>query len=538
MESMKQLFVLFALACSLLGQCLAQERVDKHGMYEVVLQGKDAGNPFIDLELTATFRRGGETYTPEGFYDGDGTYRVRFMPPSAGEWTYVTRSNHPDLDGKTGSFTAVEGTNKGPVRVANVHHFAHADGTPFHPFGTTIYEWAFQPEAKKLETLATMKKSPFNKARMLAVPPYKPNYITGPGKLTEFPFVGTSRDDFDFSRFNPAYFRSLERDVKRLSDLGIQVDLILFRPYDKGQWGFDTTSDAVNQRFVRYMVARFAAFQNVWWSLANENSYIRHLTDEDFDRYFQIVQKYDPYGHLRSIHNADRIYDYNKPWVTHVSLQYYNAVKVFGVSPMLRDMYRKPIVHDEINYEGNSPSRWGQLSGEELTRRFWVALVGGAYATHGEILENGWIGGGGHLAGTSPARIGFLRKIVEAGPKGGLTPIDQLFVMNAAGQAGEYYLYYFGEDKPTEFPFVLPVKELRKGMKFKADIIDTWNMTVTPVADTFEIGEPPRYRVADVKNRVIGLPGKPYMALRIQRVGEMPKAAPKRAPGAIVEDEL
>jgi hypothetical protein len=535
---MKQLYVLFFLACGLLGQCLAQERVEKHGMYEVVLKGNDAGNPFIDLELTATFTRGGETYTPEGFYDGDGTYRVRFMPPSAGEWTYVTRSNHPDLDGRKGSFTAVEGTNKGPVRVANVHHFAHADGTPFYPFGTTIYEWAFQPEAKKLETLATMKKAPFNKARMLAVPPYKPNYITGPGKLTEFPFVGTSRDDFDFSRFNPAYFKSLERDVKRLSDLGIQVDLILFRPYDKGQWGFDTTSDAVNQRFVRYMVARFAAFQNIWWSLANENSYIRHLTDEDFDRYFQIVQKYDPYGHLRSIHNADRIYDYNKPWVTHVSLQYYNAVKVFGVSPMLRDMYRKPIVHDEINYEGNSPSRWGQLSGEELSHRFWIALVGGAYATHGEILENGWIGGGGHLAGTSPERIGFLRKIVEAGPKGGMTPIDQLFVMNAAGQAGEYYLYYFGTDKPTEFPFVLPVKELRKGMKFKADIIDTWNMTVTPVPDTFEIGEPPRYRVADVKNRVIKLPGKPYMALRIQRVGEMPKAAPKRAPGEIVEEEL
>lgn len=541
-------FLLLLLLCAW-AVCIpaaAQQRVEQYGMYEVVLKGKDAGNPFIDLELTATFTRGGERFTPEGFYDGDGTYRVRFMPPAAGQWTYVTHSNHPDLDGKTGSFTAVEGANKGPVRVADTHHFAHADGTPFRPFGTTIYEWAFQPESKKLETLATLKKAPFNKARMLAVPPYKPGYVDGPGKLTGFPFVGTSRDNFDFSRFNPAYFRSLERDVKRLSDLGIQVDLILFRPYDKGQWGFDTTSDAVNQRFVRYMVARFAAFQNIWWSLANENSYIRHLTDEDFDRYFQIVQKYDPYQHLRSIHNADRIYDYNKPWVTHVSLQYYNAVKVFGVSPMLRDMYRKPIVHDEINYEGNSPSRWGQLSGEELTRRFWVALVGGAYATHGEVLESGkvrgWIAGGGQLAGTSPERIGFLRKIVEAGPRRGLAPIDQLFVMNAAGEPGEYYLYYFGDEKPAEFPFVLPVKGLRKGMKFRADIIDTWNMTVTPVPDTFEIGEPPRYRVADVHNRVIRLPGKPYMALRIQRVGDMPEAArePIRKPaaGAIVEEEL
>jgi len=532
---MKALLVLLLLLCSPVSS-FAQERVDRYGVYEVVLKGADGGNPFIDLELSATFTRGDERYTPEGFYDGDGTYRIRFMPPTAGEWTWVTRSNHPDLDGKKGSFLSVESRNKGPVRVANVHHFAHADGTRFFPFGTTIYEWAFQPEAKKLETLATLRKSAFNKARMLAVPPYKPNYLSGPGKLTDFPFVGTARGNFDFSRFNPVYFRNLERDVQRLADLGIQVDLILFRPYDKGQWGFDTTSDAVNQRFLRYMVARFAAYQNIWWSLANENSYIKHLTDEDFDRYFQIVQQYDPYGHLRSIHNADRIYDYNKPWVTHVSLQYYNAVKVFGVSPLLRDIYRKPIVHDEINYEGNSPSRWGQLSGEELTRRFWIALTGGAYATHGEILDNGWIGGGGHLAGTSPERIAFLRRTVEAGPREGLKPIDQLFVMNAAGKAGDYYLVYFGDERPLEWPFVLPVAELKPGMRFRVEVIDTWNMTIAPVAGDFEIGELTRYRVADKDKRSIALPGKPYMALRIQRVGAMPKGAPAKAPGAEADD--
>ena len=108
--------------------------------------------------------------------------------------------------------------------------------------------------------------------------------------------------------------------------------------------------------------------------------------------------------------------------------------------------------------------------------------------------------------------------------------------MNAAGKAGEYYLYYFGEEKSTEFPFVLPVAGLRKGTKFRADVIDTWNMTVTPVPGTFEIGDLPRYRAADVKNRVIGLPGKPYMALRIQRVGDLPKGPTAATPGAVADD--
>lgn len=168
------LFAHFLLLCGL-DDSHAQERIDKWGVYEVVLKGQDAGDPFIDLELSATFTRGSESYTPEGFYDGKGTYRIRFMPPSACEWTWVTRSNHPDLDGKKGAFTSVEGKNKGPARVVKTHHFAHADGTPFHPFGTTIYEWAFQPEAMKLQTLDTLRKTAFNKARMLAVPPYRPS---------------------------------------------------------------------------------------------------------------------------------------------------------------------------------------------------------------------------------------------------------------------------------------------------------------------------------------------------------------------------
>lgn len=498
---------------------VAQERVEKYGVFELTLKGSDAGNPFIDLQLTATFTQGNKTFTPEGFYDGNGTYKIRFMPDQEGEWTYTTASNHNDLNNKKGSFICTPSAkNKGPVRVRNTFNFAYADGTPFYPFGTTIYEWSFQPEDKKAQTIASLKASPFNKARMLAIPPYKANYLEGPGKLTVFPFMGSSKADWDFSRFNPLFFQRLEADIKQLNEIGVQADLILFRPYDKGKWGFDMMNDATNQRYLRYMIARFAAFENVWWSLCNENSFIKHLSDEDWDRYFQVVQQYDPYGHLRSIHNADRIYDYNKPWVTHVSLQYYNAVKVFGVSPLLRDMYKKPIVHDEINYEGNIPSRWGQLTGEEMTRRFWIAFIGGAYATHGEALQGGWISGGGKLTGTSPARIAFLKKIVEAGPAEGLRPLDQYYLLNTAGKYGDYYLIYFGEQTPGSWTFLLPDDELKKGMRFKVDIIDTWNMTIKPVEQEFEIDSISRYNVTDKKKSTIKLPGKPYIALRIQRV--------------------
>ena len=50
------------------------------------------------------------------------------------------------------------------------------------------------------------------------------------------------------------------------------------------------------------------------------------------NRLFQIVDIKDPYQHMLSIHNADVLYDYTKPWVTHVSFQYYNAVRAFGAA--------------------------------------------------------------------------------------------------------------------------------------------------------------------------------------------------------------
>lgn len=535
---MKFIRPLLAAALLCLGLNLhAQEKVAQWGVFELTLKGSDAGNPFVNTQLVGEFRHGNEVFHPDGFYDGDGVYKIRFMPDKQGEWTYSVSSNHLELDKKKGSFTCIAPAKNvhGPVVVSHKYHFAYADSTAYFPFGTTIYEWAFRSQALQDETIQTLKNSPFNKARMLAVPPYKENYVNGPEKLTVFPFVGTAKENFDFSRFNPEFFHRLENNIKQLEAIGVEADLILFRPYDGGKWGFDKTDDDTNIRFLKYMVARFAAYHNIWWSMANENSFMRQLTDEDWDRYFQVVQKADPYNHLRSIHNAERIYDYNKPWVTHVSLQYYNVVKVPYGTSLLRDIYRKPIVNDEINYEGNIDRRWGQLSGEEMTFRFWNAYIGGGYATHGETTSTNWISKGGKLNGESPARIAFLRKIVEAGPQDGLTPIDHYFTPNLAGKAGEFYLLYFGKDTPVTWDFKLPKEALADGMKFKVDVIDTWNMIVTPVNKIFEIKKIDNYSFMD-KSMPIKLTGKPYLALRITRVDGNTPAKPQKKQNELNED--
>ena len=55
-------------------------------------------------------------------------------------------------------------------------------------------------------------------------------------------------------------------------------------------------------------------------------------------------------------------------------------------------------------------------------------------------------------------------------------------------------------------------------MKFKVEIIDTWNMTVTPYPDTFTLKAKNKYRMVDVNGGSVKLPAKPYMLLRITEV--------------------
>ena len=481
-----------------------EKKVERWGIFEISLEGPKDGNPFIDAKFSAEFKCKNRILEVDGFYDGDGIYRVRFMPDTLGSWTYLTKSNEDELDGVSGQFKCVEPSpgNHGPVRVRNVYHFAYADGTPFFPVGTTCYAWIHQGEELERQTLETLKKSPFNKLRMCVFPKH---YVFNLNEPVYHPFEGSLSKGWDFARFNPDFFRHLEQRISDLLALGIEADVILFHPYDR--WGYSTMDQETDERYLRYIVARLAAFRNVWWSLANEYDLMKTKKMEDWDRFFQIIQEKDPYQHLRSIHNCKNFYDYSKPWVTHLSVQYQGID--FSKIIEWRKRYQKPVIIDECGYEGNIQYHWGNLPPQELVRRFWEGICRGAYVTHGETYLHPkdilWWSKGGLLYGKSPERIAFLRKILEEGLSHDLEPMD-LKAEGAchaacAGEEDEYYLVYFGIHQPAFQPLCLPV-----GNKYNIDLIDTWNMTITPLKSKVE-GK------CEVK-----LPGKPYIALRIQKI--------------------
>ena len=501
----------------------AQSPVEQWGIFELALNGPTNGNPFVDVGFSARVTQGDTTIEANGFYDGAGIYRVRFMPSKPGEWQYATESNAAELNGKTGRFQAAAPSrnNHGPVRVAHTFHFAYADGTPYKELGTTCYAWVHQDESLQEQTLQTLATAPFNKVRFCVFPKH---YSWNTNEPELYPFEGTVPHTWNFSRFNPKFFQHFEKRVADLQALGIEADIILFHPYDEGHWGFDRMPSEADDRYLRYVVSRMAAFRNVWWSLANEYDFMKQKRESDWDRFFQIVESSDPYGHLRSIHNGSRLYNHNKPWVTHASIQNGSAVEDAGRAVLYRDVYRKPVVFDEVKYEGNIPKRWGNLSAEELVFRFWEGTVAGTYIGHGETyLEPHdilWWSKGGILRGQSPPRLAFLRKVLEDSPAEGIDPIDKWQDPRFGGQAAEYYLLYFGKETPGSWAFELPKAKLQNGMKFTAEVLDTWDMTTEQVPGVFTVKRKDDYLFADENRRTIKLPGKPYIAVRVKRVKE------------------
>ena len=464
-------------AFTLIGAAASTQQVEQWDIFELTLEGPGEGNPFAEVQLSAEFTQNGRTSAPDGFYDGEGTYCIRFMPDALGEWEYVTKSNRDELDGQKGCFTCVSPSadNHGPVRVHDEVFLRYADGTSYLQFGTTCYAWTHQGDAMEEQTLRTLAEAPFNKMRMCVFPK---SYSYNQNEPVYYPYEGEPLKDWDLTRFKPEFWHHFEKRIRDLMQLGIEADIILFHSYDR--WGFKEMGHQTNLYYLRYAVARLAAYRNVWWSFANEYD-LHKWPMEDWDAYFQLVQEKDPYNRLRSIHNCREWYDHTKPWVTHLSVQGASWVEQIGKALDVREKYRKPVLFDEVRYEGNIKQGWGNITAEQMVKEFWIGTIGGCYVGHGETYQHPedllWWAKGGVLRGQSPQRIMFLKQIMAQAPV--FDELDASVVSDTCGmlsKPGEYYLLYSTDESAVTL-------ELPGEQPYRVEIIDTWEMSVTFAED-------------------------------------------------------
>ena len=389
-------------------------------VHEVALTADSAyANPYTDVAVTATFTSpGGDTLTVPGFWDGERTWRLRFTPTSEGAWRYETASDDAGLGGQTGTVeaTAPEPDAHGFVRVDPEHpyHFVYDSGARYFMLGTTYYEILANAEAEGGWKRALRGSAGYgiNKVRFNVGEGSSDD--RGAGFPDASPYAGGDHDRLDLD-----HFRRLDEVVHEMAELGLVADMILF-------WNSETNYGTVDQdeRFVRYILARYAAYPHVIWCLTNEWNYTGKPRAY-WNGLGRLVRAEDPYlangDRLRplSIHHQTRIdfqfFDQEWPTTAIVQLGVRNGQRIvedewsdvganqaqythgddWGWHSIVYNRgHDMPVVNDEYGYMGEPKDRSaGTDSGDvALTRAkhrriLWGIYLAGGYASAGDKYQ-------------------------------------------------------------------------------------------------------------------------------------------------------
>jgi Protein of unknown function (DUF4038)/Domain of unknown function (DUF5060) len=482
-----------ALTCLSLGDTFTQSArsVDRFELVEVALRldRPPTGNPFIDATFEGEFRAaGGAPAKVDGFCDSDDgrVQRIRFMPEAAGEFTYKVsyRATGKTLEHE-GRFRVNAGARRGVVQVDPEHPFHFLwSGTGEHYFynSTTAY-WllGWKDDAVIREAIDRLAKLRVNRIRVAL------NGRTESGMRWKEPMIvandafqyrlepwpserpfDIANPGYDVSRFNPAHFRKAERMLAHAQSRDVVVSLIFHLDgADPGVDPFGKTGmgGPDERRYYRYCVARFGAFANVMWDLANE---YRHFRDDAWaEKMGGLIRSCDPYRHLMSVHGHGDFRFRTASWADFAMYQSWDEHGAYDFlircrNEQLATGRPMPQVNEEYGYEDHYPYPWGEKrvwparTAETRRRLAWEMTMAGASQTTGERANvagmGGWITGRGDPEMTMLAGYGRMRAFFEQAEWWRLDPHPELVRPAGFGSAalclaepGRSYVVYLGQ---------------------------------------------------------------------------------------------
>jgi hypothetical protein len=402
---------------------------------------KGISNPFTDVKIDAEFVNGTEKTQVKGFCDAqDGSlYRVRFMPQSTGVFNYQIEL---ELSGRLfvykNKFTATGSARKGPIEVDTEYptHFIYR-GSKEHYFwnGATAY-WLLGWKDEKVINQAIDRLANYGINRMRVAingrahggSRWNENNVIESDNFTFKlnPWVAQFPNDldnpqFDVTRFQVSHWQKLDRAILRAREKGIIISLIFFvdgldhgcDPFKKENMG-----NVDEQRYYAYAAARYGAYENIMWDIANEYHLFR--TVEWADKMGPFLKQQDAGRHMISVHGSSDFPFRKSPWVDCVLYQSWDEC---GGYDFMTNQHRLqaatgrliPQINEEYGYEGHY-SVWGCGAVATKEKNFreglyrsqlaWEMYMTGSYQTTGETAEygtgagtdtgGGWINGRGN----------------------------------------------------------------------------------------------------------------------------------------------
>ena len=243
----------------------------------------------------------------DGFYAGDGEggqegdiFKIRFAPPSTGEWTYSVYSSISDVDGTSGKIKCVESDRKGPlVYDPSKPWYLHwADGTLFFDAGANDPEQflasGYASQQQRYQSLDYLESAGVNSLYFGLV-------NDGPGdggpESKVNPWLAQNGKHL-YDNLCMDFMNRLEGVLDRMDSLGIVAQVVYY--LDDCSEISDEISPAQEEMLFRYMCARFGTYSDLVWNLAEE--YEEAFKADWLKSRAALLHKYDQLGHPVTVH--------------------------------------------------------------------------------------------------------------------------------------------------------------------------------------------------------------------------------------------
>lgn len=272
------------LACCLyttLSMAQQQRRAQQWKPFELLyISDVTYPDPFNEGTLEATLvAPSGKRHRVAGFWDGDDTWKIRFMPDEIGTWQYATHfsdTNNRGLHQQSGSFRCRKNTSSLAIyahgKVGHSqgnYHISHADGTPFFYLGCTAWNGALRAtEQEWLTYLQHRREHHYSVIQFVCT-----QWRGLPAEAMEAPAY-SGRDTLTI---NPAFFQQLDTKIEQINAAGLVAAPVMLWVYGAGP-GSDLPVHSAIQ-LAKYIKARYDAY-HVIWNLGGDGAFTGEHEDK------------------------------------------------------------------------------------------------------------------------------------------------------------------------------------------------------------------------------------------------------------------
>ena len=371
----------------------------KFGIYEVALRGNSAvDNPF-DTVATVTFTpSSGSNYvkTVYAFYDGKDIWRARIYISEPGTWKWFSScKTDKKLNAHSGTVEARDSNLRGRLLIhpRNPRQWMTENGQWFLNLNDTAYFLLCTHDVGGNPIPFDDFTDYVSDAVAKGITSFRSFAVCGPKgfRINEGEmWVDAFFSDANFTRFRLDQFQGTDRRLQWLLDNypGIYVQLILFPRGSR--WKEDETfwkalSEPQKERIMRWMIARYAAYPQIFWLVVNDAHYgPEYPNNNTFARevgaYFQ---QNDSWRHPLSTGHARKVPFYfgAEDWVTYLHLE--DNYNLDASAYKLYHSLAKPVFLGEDRYEQDRVNLDPQHMRYYQRRLFWSWLLSGGSANYG-----------------------------------------------------------------------------------------------------------------------------------------------------------